>query len=391
MCKRPDTQPTAPPKRDNQPTAPPNPIRRQLALLITTQCLSVSQLYLYLGGSSTGRTAFRHMAEYLLPNADDNVRAGGMILVVFGVPLWIAGMACHLLLDNNVGEGDDNAKQSEVDACEIVETASPNSETSSESSGLIPHESSFEKYQPVSFSFSIWKETFFSPRRFALVFTGLPCLVFYACNLWRHYQLFLDSYPSSSDTEAENNQTHDSDINVSFLYRQLLQHIANDSAILALIAMAYLLVPVSKHGPLLALTRWCPVDTIVIHNWAGRLGVWGTVLHGGLHLICGYWRWWNAWTNAETMNGRTMTTTSSWYGYYLPPQSCWKQSAASLFGREATKDLELGYGCYRETTPCRCYDFFLNLTGLLGMLALVILGCGSVGYVRRHYYKLFYL
>ena len=84
-------------------------------------------------------------------------------------------------------------------------------------------------------------------------------------------------------------------------------------------------------------------------------------------------------------------TISSWYGYYLPPRSCWKQSAASLFGRKATEDLELGYGCYRETTPCRCYDFFLNLTGLLGMIALVLLGCGSVGYVRRHYYKLFYL
>ena len=103
----------------------------------------------------------------MIPNADDNVKAGGGILVVFCVPL-----------DNIVGHSDENVEQSKLHACEIIETASPNSTTSSESTVVITHE-------------SIWKETFSNPRRFALVFIALPCLVFYAFNLSRHYGLFL--------------------------------------------------------------------------------------------------------------------------------------------------------------------------------------------------------
>ena len=49
---------TAPTKRGNRTTAAPDRIRRKLAPLITLQCLSISQVYLYLGGSSYGRNAF---------------------------------------------------------------------------------------------------------------------------------------------------------------------------------------------------------------------------------------------------------------------------------------------------------------------------------------------
>ena len=405
MCQQHDMHQMELHKPHSPPTSMLTPHRRRkLALLITLQCLSIPQLYLYLSGSSAGRTIFRHAMDYLLPNADDNVKAGGLILVVFAVPLLVAGVACALRL-NTSGDSEKNAEQ--LKQCEH-ETASPNSvvngeyhnlrtdsERISESTSLILlHEKeSSGKYK----STFILKNAISNPRQFALVFVVVPCLVFYACNICRHYELFLTSlYPNNTiETEDANIQieSHQSEsnynhpkANVPTLYRQLLQHVANDSAIMALVAMAYLLVPVSKQGPLLV--RWSPVEVLVIHKWAGRLGIFGCVLHGGLHLICGYWRWWNAWTQTEDRVHVHTTTVSSWYGYYLPPWSCWR--SAMSFGDDA-KDSEFGYGCYQETMPCQCYDFFLNLTGLLGMAALVILGCSSVGYVRRHHYMLFYL
>lgn len=353
----------------------------KLALVITLHCLFLSQIYLYLGGSSLGRDAFRHLMDYLLPMEDDNVKVGGLILIVFTVPLLVSGSVCILLLKCR-SRGDDMAALHQFNTNGRILSASNEEHYVSiqEKKGLLPN-SSLQKYKS-----RLYRYKPSNPRKFAFVFIILPCLVFYICNIHRHYQLYTTSYLTTTTNQTEMMYLERDhmvyDMQISCLYRQFLQHIANDSAIMALVAMTYLLVPVSKHSPLVLLAGWSPIEAVVIHQWAGRLGIAGILVHGGLHIICGYWRWWNA---LIQNNGSDV----SFWQSYLPPWLCWKRALFGYF--MDVEDLELGYGCIQETAPCQCYDYFLNLTGLIGMIALLALGCSSISYMRRHHYQMFYV
>ena len=347
----------------------------KLALIITLQCLSISQIYLYLGGSSRGRDAFRHLMDYLLPMEDDNVKTGGLILIVFAVPLLVSGAACIILLSKR-SRGDDTDDMHQYNNGEHISNPSieNNNALLQEHTNLLP------KSLPKKYKSTLYKYKLFSPRQFAFVFIAMPCIIFYISNIHRHYQLYSSSYLT-----AITNQTRDPidyNMQISYLYRQFLQHIANDSAIIALVAMTYLLIPVSKHSPLILLAGWSPIEAVVIHQWAGRIGIAGVVVHGGLHVICAYWRWWNA----LIQNGPDVPF---WHSY-LPPWSCWKSALLGYFVEDEV-ELDLGYGCIQESAPCQCYDYFLNLTGLIGLIALVVLGCSSIRFVRRHHYQLFYV
>ena len=358
---------------------------RKAALIITLQCIFISQFYLYVGGSTSGREAFRHFMNYVLPNEEDGVQIGGLILIVFAVPLLVAGAACILLLGSSTSSDTEMDKR-EVKPCELSPrsaTYAPSDENfSKEGHGLLPTSKRKRRRPTIHNILS-------RPRGFAIISILVPCIFFYLCNISRHYDLYETSYNLSSvlnqteTTEQSYSEPNSTDYNqqVPSLYHQLLQHIANDSAMMALVSMSYLLVPISKHSPLVLLANWSPIEAVVIHKWAGRLGIGGVVIHGGLHLLCGYWRWWDALTRNAGYN-------TFYWRVYLPPWQCWK---GVFFGISTTDEFDFGYGCYQETSSCQCHDFFLNFTGLIGMIALVVLGCSSVGYVRRHHYWLFYM
>jgi len=348
---------------------------RKVALIITLQCVSISQIYLYFGGSSRGREIFYYSMDYILPSEDDSIKVGGLILLVFAVPLMVAGAACILLLSRDVTMKNSCSENTISQDTKRYKSIDDTYDTNSQL-----HESLNRKHISIS-SFNPIP----TPHLYAMMFILLPCVVFYICNIWRHYSFYATTYSSLrlNQTETELIPVHLQLSKTDYLLRQLVEHIANDSAMMGLVALAYILVPVSKHNPLVVLSNWSPIEVLVVHNWAGRLGIAGVLIHGGLHLICGYWRYWN-----KIIEKRSYSSSSFWYGY-LPPWLCWKRA---LIGDSIDQDdYVFGYGCYQETTPCECYDFFLNLTGLLGMIAFVVLGCSSVEYVRRNHYRVFYM
>ena len=196
---------------------------------------------------------------------------------------------------------------------------------------------------------------------------------------------------------------------------QLLTHLANDSAILALLTFSHLLLPVSKNSPLVVLLHWSPMEAVVVHQWAGRLGIGACVLHGVLHLMGKWWRLMDAIEDDVYSGGGRMA--SLWYEF-LPPKSCWTNvlqswsdwltnNAVILASRGSTTVNDEGSGwsdkmvfepegcasgVNEDGVPCKmCFDYFVNLTGLLGLMALVILLVGSLGFIRRNYYRVFYM
>lgn len=362
---------------------------RSAAVLTIFSCLSIPQFYSYFGGSTRGRDVFRRIMVYILPNEDENAQVGGLILLVFAMPLLVASGASILSLSWSSSYFDGaKCRQNSIFETKNVSPRStmyaPNETTLAKEDHclLTSSKKTIHKHNSVYTLVS-------KPLGFAIIFILIPCLFFYASNISRHYALYKISYNTSvqrNQTATErlyvNSNTTDYDLHIRPLKQQLLQHIANDSAIMALLSMAFLLVPISKHSPLVLLAKWSPVEAVSIHKWAGRLGILGVVVHGGLHLSCGYWRWRSQ--NAENDNA------SSFSSIYLPPWICWKD----LISSHSTRDYEfedLGFGCHQESSTCQCYDYFINLTGLIGMLALIVLGCSSVGYVRRHHYEVFYM
>ena len=192
MWNQHDTHPTAPPKRDNRTTADTPNHRRELALLITILCLSISQFYFYLGGSSSGRNAFRQITiSSSRMSITTSRRAEGYwscflcrCCLLVRLVIYFSTAAIAMTTPNNPN-------------LMCVKLLRHHRRTARQAA----------KAPVSSVSFSIWKETILNPRRFALVFIILPCLVFSACNISRHYRLFLTSYPSSSDTAEHWQQT----------------------------------------------------------------------------------------------------------------------------------------------------------------------------------------
>lgn len=388
---------------------------RRLAVIITLQCVSVIQLYLYFGGTSYGRHWFRDISSVII-GKDDNANGGGLILLMLAIPILISGAACTLLLINNKGKQrirNDNTKVSAEDATSLLladAVVVPRGFDDDEDNLVqaknvtLLNDKAAKQLSFISSSIKRYcTRGLLRPRPFALAFGILPCMIFFTCSIHRHKQAAVLSYPTlESAVDASNhysyNSANSSDttntyIEISNWRRTLTLHIANDSAILSLVAFAHLLIPVSKHSPLVTLLKWSPSEAIVVHKYAGRLAIFGVVLHGGLHLVCGYWRWWNAFmlNDANDARDSSWMKRSFWYGY-IPPVSCWKNVLyRSSSDNEYDFEPNFGEGCIHDGSPCKCYDFFVNLTGLLGLVALLILLFSSVGYVRRHFYRVFYV
>mmetsp|Transcript_2779 Transcript_2779/g.6621 ORF Transcript_2779/g.6621 Transcript_2779/m.6621 type:complete len:875 (+) Transcript_2779:217-2841(+) len=387
---------------------PPPPIRylhryrhhvhSLLLLLLSLQCLFVTQFYLYYGGTSRGRQWFRDVSSMILlfwkrgdddeeEEGDANARRAALVILgTLALPAGIAGGASVLLLttrrkvrrrelriERERGRHDDDEDDDEEEDCDEVSTEVP----PSRNKGVV---ASSKKRNSPRRRFRRWIASLFRrPSRFAAAFVLFPCLVFFACNVQRHVS-------SSSATPTES--LHADDIAASpnrQPRRLLLVHLANDLGILALLSFSHLLLPVSPHSPLVRLLRWSPVEAAVLHKWAGRLAIAATGGHGALHLA-GAWRRWidRAWHPEKE---RHVGGASFWRGY-LPPSTCWKHAAAD---RASLDPSRFGHGCPREDGRCVCYDLFVNLTGLLGLLALVVLLVSSVEYVRRRRYRFFYV
>jgi predicted ferric reductase len=142
-----------------------------------------------------------------------------------------------------------------------------------------------------------------------------------------------------------------------------LKEVGNSFGMVALIALSFFLVPVSRHGPILKVLGWNPARAVRLHIWCGRVIVIGSLVHGIMHMF----RW--------------KYTGEGIWSVLLPPSSCWTLGA--------NNGVELH--CANEETECSCYAHFRNLTGFVAGLGLVVIFATSLNVVRRRFYRLFYM
>ena len=141
--------------------------------------------------------------------------------------------------------------------------------------------------------------------------------------------------------------------------------VSNSFAMGAMILFPFFLIPVSKHGPIIKFFGWDPARVLRLHIWSGRLIVFGSLVHGAIHLI----RW-------TRLYGERIQS------FLVPPKQCWFPN-----GQEEDFDLN----CENLESNCSCYNHFLYLTGTLGGLALVLIILTSTNFVRRKFYSFFYM
>lgn len=143
-----------------------------------------------------------------------------------------------------------------------------------------------------------------------------------------------------------------------------LMEVGNAFGFVALVAMSYFLIPVARQSPILKFFQINPVAAVTVHIWSGRIVIIGVAIHGLFHV----YRW-------KALAGESIIKM------IVPPAPCWRP----------TYDTDFSPECVDEDTDCECYDILRNLTGIVALILLTVIGITSMNYVRRTNYRLFYL
>jgi predicted ferric reductase len=138
------------------------------------------------------------------------------------------------------------------------------------------------------------------------------------------------------------------------LRRRSIKRISNLSAIMGVYALAFFLIPVTRHSVLLVAMNWSPVHALRIHIWAGYTSFLFVTLHSVLHLVL--------WIRRSSQ--------IPIHAQFIPSLHCWKS------------EFSVDSACYRQ---------IYNLTGMLAYLCFVILWATSLHWFRRKWYRVFYL
>jgi predicted ferric reductase len=162
---------------------------------------------------------------------------------------------------------------------------------------------------------------------------------------------------------------------VSCMHRKLNMDMSIDMALkksgnifgmLAVIVLSWLLIPVSRRGPIGKLFDWDPINVVNYHMWSGRIIIFASIVHGLEHTI------------RYALQGRDVLIS-----YLLPPIQCWKQPQTYkpvICENTDSND---------DDGSCSCYDHFLPLTGLVATLGLICIGLSSLYKIRRNDYATF--
>ncbi|GFH44578.1 hypothetical protein CTEN210_01052 [Chaetoceros tenuissimus] len=139
---------------------------------------------------------------------------------------------------------------------------------------------------------------------------------------------------------------------ISFpLSYKLHMHLANDFGKLSATAMSFFLIPITRHSIFLKAIRIHPIHAVQFHTFAGYIVVMAGLSHGF------YWIY--IWMYVRND------------GIYdiLPMSECWTWSELDD----------------------ECHDRFVNVLGLFCGTCFVVLILTSLWWVRRNYYRVFYL
>jgi hypothetical protein len=161
------------------------------------------------------------------------------------------------------------------------------------------------------------------------------------------------------------------------LYVRICMSLMSPSGYAATWALALFLIPVTKHSPILDWLCVTPIQALAFHRVAGWTSFWNSVLHGFLHL-------------RHLMDVLNPQRSRAWYQQLkiLLIPSSWKCIGTQnpwqvFFGRQDPLD-----GTNEEAN--QCWLALVNLTGMISVLAFVLLAITSLPQVRRYSYALFY-
>jgi hypothetical protein len=161
------------------------------------------------------------------------------------------------------------------------------------------------------------------------------------------------------------------------LYIRICMSLMSPSGYAATWALALFLIPVTKHSPILDWLSVTPIQALAFHRVAGWTSFWNSVLHGFLHL-------------RHLMDVLNPKRSRAWYEQLkiLLIPSSWKCYGTQnpwqvFFGRQDPLD-----GTDEEAN--QCWLALVNLTGMISVLAFVLLAITSLPQVRRYSYTLFY-
>jgi len=132
------------------------------------------------------------------------------------------------------------------------------------------------------------------------------------------------------------------------------EKLANDFGKLGSAAFSFLLIPVSKHSSLLAALNLGEVHMIRLHIAAGCVVLFGGIFHGLYYTYI--------WIELKGYN----------YQDVFPMKQCW----SGLWARDYNND---------------CHEKLVNLLGIICGISLVMLGASSLYWVRRKFYRVFYV
>jgi predicted ferric reductase len=126
----------------------------------------------------------------------------------------------------------------------------------------------------------------------------------------------------------------------------------------SIVCLVFFLIPVTRHGVLLAAMGWSPVHALRIHIWCGCMSFVFMLIHGGLLVA----KW-------------ILINDYPVYQQIVPDPKCWTSTSTVEPEQEIRPD---------------CYHAFANLTGIVAAVFFIILWGASFNWVRRRNYRLFY-
>ena len=160
------------------------------------------------------------------------------------------------------------------------------------------------------------------------------------------------------------------------IYIRICMSLMSPSGYAATWSLSLFLIPVSKHSPILDWLHVTPVQALSFHRIAGWVGFWNSVLHGFLHL-------------RHLMDVLNPLRARPWYTQLkiLLVPSSWKcfltQNPFSVFfANQVTLE--------DPQEARQCWLALVNATGMVSVIAYLVLAVTSVAWIRRYSYTLFY-
>ena len=164
------------------------------------------------------------------------------------------------------------------------------------------------------------------------------------------------------------------------LYIRICMSLMSPSGYGATWALSLFLIPVTKHSPILDWLHVTPIQALAFHRIAGWTSFWYSVLHGFLHLR----------HLMDVLNPQHMRPWYQQLKILLIPntfQCIATQNPFQVFhGNQISHLEEDGQDGGRQ-----CWLALVNATGMISVLAFVLLAITSLPRVRRYSYALFYI